>query len=86
MLQSKTPAKASDLLNDLELQDVPALNLSRAVQIWVDIAVFCRIRRTVGLHLGLIQPTTAGATICTMNMWTENVSRALSLAATAIHD
>lgn len=38
-VRSRTPASASDLLNDLDLQDVLVLNLSRAVQICVDLAV-----------------------------------------------
>ncbi|WP_312963327.1 type VII toxin-antitoxin system HepT family RNase toxin [Stutzerimonas nitrititolerans] len=38
-LRSRTPANAKDLLNDLDLQDVLVLNLSRAVQICVDVAV-----------------------------------------------
>jgi len=38
-VRSRTPANASDLLNDLDLQDVLVLNLSRAVQICVDVAV-----------------------------------------------
>ncbi|WP_312290653.1 type VII toxin-antitoxin system HepT family RNase toxin [Stutzerimonas nitrititolerans] len=38
-VRSRTPASASDLLNDLDLQDVLVLNLSRAVQICVDVAV-----------------------------------------------
>lgn len=38
-VRSRTPAGASDLLNDLDLQDVLVLNLSRAVQICVDVAV-----------------------------------------------
>ncbi len=37
-VRSKTPAKVTDLENDLDLQDVLVLNLSRAVQICVDIA------------------------------------------------
>lgn len=37
-VRSKAPAKVSDLENDLDLQDVLVLNLSRAVQICVDIA------------------------------------------------
>lgn len=38
-VRSRTPANVSDLLNDLDLQDVLVLNLSRAVQICVDLAV-----------------------------------------------
>ena len=38
-VRSRTPASASDLLHDLDLQDVLVLNLSRAVQICVDVAV-----------------------------------------------
>ena len=38
-VRSRTPANASDLVNDLDLQDVLVLNLSRAVQICVDVAV-----------------------------------------------
>lgn len=38
-VRSRTPANAKDLLNDLDLQDVLVLNLSRAVQICVDVAV-----------------------------------------------
>lgn len=37
-LQEKCPADAEVLLHDLDLQDIIALNLSRAVQISVDIA------------------------------------------------
>lgn len=37
-LQEKCPADAEILLHDLDLQDIIALNLSRAVQISVDIA------------------------------------------------
>ena len=37
-LESKRPAQAADLLNDIDLQDIVSLNLSRAVQISVDIA------------------------------------------------
>ena len=38
-VRNRTPANAKDLLNDLDLQDVLVLNLSRAVQICVDLAV-----------------------------------------------
>lgn len=37
-LQDKCPADAETLLHDLDVQDIIALNLSRAVQISVDIA------------------------------------------------
>lgn len=37
-LQEKCPADAETLLHDLDVQDIIALNLSRAVQISVDIA------------------------------------------------
>jgi uncharacterized protein YutE (UPF0331/DUF86 family) len=37
-LQEKCPADAEKLLDDLDVQDIIALNLSRAVQISVDIA------------------------------------------------
>jgi len=38
-VRSKTPEDIDDLLHDLDLQDVLVLNLSRAVQVCVDIAV-----------------------------------------------
>lgn len=38
-VRSKTPQDIDDLLHDLDLQDVLVLNLSRAVQVCVDIAV-----------------------------------------------
>ena len=38
-IRSKTPEDVNELLHDLDLQDVLVLNLSRAVQICVDIAV-----------------------------------------------
>jgi len=38
-VRSKTPKDIDDLLHDLDLQDVLVLNLSRAVQVCVDIAV-----------------------------------------------
>ncbi|UNG20554.1 type VII toxin-antitoxin system HepT family RNase toxin [Stutzerimonas zhaodongensis] len=38
-IRSKTPEDINELLHDLDLQDVLALNLSRAVQVCVDIAV-----------------------------------------------
>ncbi|MGE6531807.1 type VII toxin-antitoxin system HepT family RNase toxin [Pseudomonas sp. NPDC077382] len=38
-IRSKTPADINELLHDLDLQDVLVLNLSRAVQVCVDIAV-----------------------------------------------
>ncbi len=37
-VRSKTPKDIADLLHDLDLQDVLVLNLSRAVQVCVDIA------------------------------------------------
>lgn len=37
-VRSKTPKDVDDLLHDLDLQDVLVLNLSRAVQVCVDIA------------------------------------------------
>lgn len=37
-VRSKTPKDIDDLLHDLDLQDVLVLNLSRAVQVCVDIA------------------------------------------------
>lgn len=36
-IEEKTPASANDLLHDLDLQDIIAFNLSRAVQLSVDI-------------------------------------------------
>ncbi|SFU69064.1 Uncharacterized conserved protein YutE, UPF0331/DUF86 family [Nitrosomonas eutropha] len=36
-IQQKCPATAQELINDIDLQDIIALNLSRAVQISVDI-------------------------------------------------
>lgn len=38
-VRSKTPEDVDDLLHDLDLQDILVLNLSRAVQVCVDIAV-----------------------------------------------
>lgn len=38
-VRSKTPKDVDDLLHDLDLQDILVLNLSRAVQVCVDIAV-----------------------------------------------
>ncbi|MFG3502399.1 DUF86 domain-containing protein [Pseudomonas sp. NPDC047963] len=38
-IRSKTPEDVNELLHDLDLQDVLVLNLSRAVQVCVDIAV-----------------------------------------------
>jgi len=38
-VRTKTPKDVDELLHDLDLQDVLVLNLSRAVQLCVDIAV-----------------------------------------------
>ena len=51
-IEEKTPASANDLLHDLDLQDIIALNLSRAVQLSVDIGAH------VVSYLALNAPTT----------------------------
>jgi len=53
-LQSKTPETAIELHNNLDLQDIIALNLTRAVQVCVDIAAHlisdynCDVPETMG--------------------------------------
>jgi len=54
-IQAKCPASASDLVADADLQDIIALNLTRAVQIAVDIAA-----HLIAAHPDVPAPGTMG--------------------------
>lgn len=55
-IQQKCPATAQELINNIDLQDIIALNLSRAVQISVDIGTHLLAETTTPV------PTTMGQT------------------------
>ena len=56
-IKSKTPASSQQLIEDLDLQDIITLNLSRAVQLSVDISTH------LIAELSLERPDTMGGTM-----------------------
>lgn len=62
-VQQRCPASVDELANDLDAQDVVVLNLSRAVQLCVDIAMHrladldCAAPSTMGDAFGMLEQT-----------------------------
>ena len=69
-VQIKCPPDASTLEADFDLQDIVTLNLSRAVQLCVDIAAHCIAATELPAPATMVKPSTCwGKRVSSMPAW-----------------